>query len=269
MEIFNKNKKTTALPDVRVGSFDMEVFIEGDSSIIYALGFYSYLDGEPKMYYINKELDSYKNVITCLNEMFTTNYKGITWYCHNSGRYDSRILLKILYEYNSIIKERNKRILIYNNSVKQYNKLVVEHNNILEGCSFNYDNTDDYNKKITKYNIHKIYDDKAFNMILEKKLDESQLFDIKTTFRKSTILKLQISKTVDKTKHTITICDSCAIFPDSLSNLAKKYKISTLKGDFPHGFVNNKTIFYIGNTPDYSYFENTDIKDYNEVYSTN
>jgi len=76
LELFNKNKKTTALPESKIGTFDMEVFIEGGCSYIYALGFHSYLDKEPKMYYINKELDSNQNVLNCLNEMFKTKYNG-------------------------------------------------------------------------------------------------------------------------------------------------------------------------------------------------
>lgn len=95
LDMFNKNKKITALPENKIGSFDMEVLINGSTSIIYALGFYSYLDSEAKMFYINRDLNSNKNVIDCLNEMFKAKYNGITWYCHNSGRYDSRILLKI------------------------------------------------------------------------------------------------------------------------------------------------------------------------------
>ncbi len=248
LELYNKNKNITALPDARIGSFDMEVYIEGSKSMIYALGFHSYL-GETKMFYINKNLESDKNLINCLNVMFEYKYSGITWYCHNSGRYDSRILLKVLYEYNNSVKERNRRILDYNDSVKKHNMLVIEYNNIIKDNEFS-----DY-KEIEEISV--------------KDYDNSLILDIKTTFRKSTILKLEVSKIVNKTKYTITICDSCALFPDSLKRLAEKYNVSTLKGDFPHEFANSKTVFYIGNTPDLSYYENTNIEDYSSLYSTN
>ena len=40
LELTNKNRNIRALPNTRIGTFDMEVFIKGSSSIIYALGFY-------------------------------------------------------------------------------------------------------------------------------------------------------------------------------------------------------------------------------------
>jgi hypothetical protein len=70
-----------------------------------------------------------------------------------------------------------------------------------------------------------------------------------------------------KTKYTITICDSCAIFPSSLKDLAIKYNVSTLKGDFPHKFVNDKTIFYVGDTPDISYYNDIKEEDYKLLIS--
>ena len=202
---YNNNYKTTPLPESKIGSFDMEVFIQGSKSIVYALGFYSYIDSKPNMFYIDdKDLDSNNNVMECLNEMFKPKYKGVTWYCHNSGRYDSRILLKYLYDYNNSINLENDSIL-----------------------------------------------------------------DIKTTFRDTTLLKLTISKTIAKTKYTITICDSYAILTDSLKNLAEKYEVSTLKGYFPHDFVNDKTLNYIGNTPDPEFYSGLDKNEYDLMYSSN
>lgn len=244
LENYNKNYKTTALVNPNIGSFDMEVFIRGSESIIYALGFHSYLENEPKVFYINKGLDSNKNVMDCLNEMFKAKYQDITWYCHNSGRYDARVLLKILYQYNGYIKEINKRITDFNKSVKCYNKLVLKHNFLIndkliknaETFEFNNKNIMDYNKKVTRFNHKNIssseYEECMF-MILEKDIDQSNLLHINTTFRKSTILRLEITKIIGKTKYKINICDSYAIFPNSLKSLGEKFKVPTLKGDFP------------------------------------
>lgn len=38
---------------------------------------------------------------------------------------------------------------------------------------------------------------------------------------------------------------------------------------FPHEFSNENTIFYVGNTPDYSYYSNLNKKDYDLLYSNN
>lgn len=70
LELYNKNKKISALPEVKIGTLDMEVFIRGSQSIVYALGFHSYLDNKPTMFYIDNKLNSHKIVFSCLNEMF-------------------------------------------------------------------------------------------------------------------------------------------------------------------------------------------------------
>lgn len=201
MQFYNKNKSQIAFPNTRIGSFDMEVYNANGLSNVYALGFYAKFDPEPHMFYIDKEdLDSSKLVFKCLNEMFQPKYDDYTWYCHNSGKYDSVILLKIICEFNDTVPE-NEQIAIT------------------------------------------------------------------TVNRKSTILKLQLTKTVKNRKYKITICDSYAIFTDSLKKLAIRYGVPTLKGSFPHRFVNDKTLFYIGNTPDILYYDDVSIVDYNRGYS--
>ena len=52
----NKEERVNPLPDNKIGSFDREVFIKNSTSIIYALGFHSYLDKKPQMVYINKKI---------------------------------------------------------------------------------------------------------------------------------------------------------------------------------------------------------------------
>ena len=44
--------------------------------------------------------------------------------------------------------------------------------------------------------------------------------------------KITISKIIDDKKHYFSICDSYAILTDSLNNLALKYDVHTIKGDF-------------------------------------
>ena len=38
--------------------------------------------------------------------MFGAKYQGITWYCPTSGKYDAKNLIKVLYEYNNLIKKK-------------------------------------------------------------------------------------------------------------------------------------------------------------------
>lgn len=73
------------------------------------------------------------------------------------------------------------------------------------------------------------------------------------------------------TTKLITIKDSIRILPASLSKLAKDWKVPTLKDHFPHYFLLNnsikETLLYIGNIPEYKYFEpkRTSKKDYEEM----
>jgi len=48
-----------------------------------------------------------------------------------------------------------------------------------------------------------------------------------------------------------------------------KYQVSTLKGYFPHEFVNDKTLNYIGNTPDHSFYSDLDKNEYDLMDSSN
>jgi len=55
----------------------------------------------------------------------------------------------------------------------------------------------------------------------------------------------------------------------SLDSLCKSFDIVNKKGIFPHSFVNENNLFYIGNTPDLHYFKNMNINIYNTMKSNN
>lgn len=62
----------------------------------------------------------------------------------------------------------------------------------------------------------------------------------------------------------MTFKDSYLIFTNSLKSLAKTYNTNSQKGCFPYGFVNDKTLNYIGLIPDYEYYEDQlSLVDYN------
>jgi hypothetical protein len=50
--------------------------------------------------------------------------------------------------------------------------------------------------------------------------------------------------------------DSLNYFNAPLNQILKDYKCDTQKGVFPHGFMNEERLDYIGNKPDYKYFQN-------------
>jgi hypothetical protein len=50
--------------------------------------------------------------------------------------------------------------------------------------------------------------------------------------------------------------DSVNFFNTSLKKVLQDYKCEVQKGVFPHGFVNQNTLNYIGRKSEYKYFQN-------------
>jgi len=46
--------------------------------------------------------------------------------------------------------------------------------------------------------------------------------------------------------------------------LCRSFKVEIVKSVFPHLFVNENNLDYIGQVPDFKYFNNINIKEYNE-----
>ena len=51
----------------------------------------------------------------------------------------------------------------------------------------------------------------------------------------------------------------------SLEKLTQEFNIETKKGKFPHRFVNKNTLNYIGNKPDFCYYDNINLDKYNKI----
>ena len=96
--------KGNIIENTRLGVIDLETYnVNSSIAKVYALGFFTNLDSEPILYYIDKEnLDSNKLIITCINEMLRSKYSGITFYAHNLGKFDVVFIIKALLEYNKI-----------------------------------------------------------------------------------------------------------------------------------------------------------------------
>lgn len=86
-------------------------------------------------------------------------------------------------------------------------------------------------------------------------------------FRDKAIIKMTISKDIEtKTSDKVPkplgtriakllICDSISLLNNSLDILAKSYMVETQKGIFPYRFAKRNNLFYVGNTPNKSYFK--------------
>lgn len=88
-------------------------------------------------------------------------------------------------------------------------------------------------------------------------------YNISCIFRDNKILSVTISKLINNTKHKFTISDSYSILNNSLQYLSRMFKVDTIKSTFPYTFAKYNTLFYVGNTPDISYYNNIDSKLYN------
>jgi DNA polymerase type B, organellar and viral len=64
--------------------------------------------------------------------------------------------------------------------------------------------------------------------------------------------------------YIIVFRDSLKILLASLRKLAKVFGVDTQKSIFPYSFVNENNLDYIGPVPDFKYFDNITIKEYNE-----
>lgn len=69
-------------------------------------------------------------------------------------------------------------------------------------------------------------------------------------------------------KYKLFFRDSLLLLPSSLRNLAENFKVEN-KGLFPYKFVNNQNIplGYIGNIPDFKYFDGTSLEEYKNYCS--
>lgn len=63
------------------------------------------------------------------------------------------------------------------------------------------------------------------------------------------------SKTNPSRYKTVILADSLALLPSSLDSLAKEFSSNFQKLYFPYNFVNNNTLFYIGDTPSYDFYK--------------
>nr|QWO71378.1 DNA polymerase [Calocybe cyanea] len=195
--------------NLNFGTFDLETFKDLDGlAKVYALGFYTYKDDLPKLYYITDypDLDYSNFILKCIDDMLVNKYNNFIFYAHNLANYD------IVFIYNVLLKS---------NSDKNYDYYILN-----------------------------------------------------TTMRDNTIIKLDIKiKTKSNTdtglnKYNylkISFVDSLNLLNTSLEKLTKEFSFDTKKGKFPHSFVNENTLNYIGKKPDFSFYDNFNKDDYHKI----
>ncbi len=118
-----------------------------------------------------------------------------------------------------------------------------------------------------------------YNILLQTNLEKGyEYYNIKTTMRDNTIIKLDIKiKVYFKTEENlnkfktikISFVDSLNLLNLSLEKLTKEFNVDVRKGKFPHVFVNKNTLNYIGNKPDIHFYDNMNINDYKLIPKIN
>lgn len=100
-------------------------------------------------------------------------------------------------------------------------------------------------------------------------------FDFNIKPRADKIISITLNKKINTSKEkirSITIYDSLSLLPSSLRYLAIKFKVNVLKGFFPYDFVDKTKLNYIGEIPEYSYYNinkefKMKIEDYDNIKS--
>ena len=83
-------------------------------------------------------------------------------------------------------------------------------------------------------------------------------YKINCILRNDKIIKVKISKN----KNSVNIMDSYCMLTSNLVKLDKSFNVDTIKSVFPYNFYKQENLFYIGNTPDISYYNNISIDSY-------
>lgn len=94
-------------------------------------------------------------------------------------------------------------------------------------------------------------------------------YQISPIWKDNAILRIKIFD--PKTKQRITLLDSLNLLKTYLKKLLISFNCETRKGEFPHLFVEEDNLNYIGNKPDIKYYSlsNISLDEYNQINSSN
>lgn len=161
----------------------------------------------------------------------------------------------------------------YCNTVKECNTYYIDkdldstkliHNCISEMLKPKYNNNIFYVHNLARFDVPFII--KALSDFNKTYEGKSNPYILDASTRDKQILRLIIKRRVNDRIQSVKLQDSVAILPNDLRSLCKDYEVEEEKGLFPYSFCNKYTLFYIGKTPDISYYDNISQKDYDLLY---
>ena len=113
-------------------------------------------------------------------------------------------------------------------------------------------------KKHDNYKVY-IHNMAGFDAIFLLKI-LTELGDIKPIIHHGQLISINFKFN----NYIVVFRDTLKILLASLRNLAKVFGVETQKSIFPYSFVNENNLDYVGPVPDFKYFDNITIKEYNE-----
>src|ERR1700751_284410 len=120
---------------------------------------------------------------------------------------------------------------------------------------------------IRKYNGYKIYIHNMgkFDIIFLLKY-LIKLGTVQPVIHNRRIISINLNYGKDN-KYSLQFKDSYLILLNPLNKLCKSFNVETAKSIFPHLFVNENNLNYVGPVPDFKYFIKISKNEYNEYKS--
>jgi hypothetical protein len=115
---------------------------------------------------------------------------------------------------------------------------------------------------IRKYKDYKVYfhNMAKFDIIFLLKY-LVKIVDVSPIIHNGKIIQLNVKYGPDN-QYNITIKDSYLMLLSSLSNLTNAFGVENKKSIFPHSFVNENNLDYIGTVPEFNFFDKVSKNEY-------
>ena len=182
---------------------------------------------------------------------FATLEKGSKMYYLDNDNTSEKLVIECL---NDMLVNEYNGYIFYTHNFGKYDSIflmkILKEENIRLG--YEHYKTNDISR-----------DGKILKLTIKTKRNLSDRKPSATTVRK------------DPGYNTITIIDSLNLLNQSLSKLGRSFDVPVTKGYFPYSFVKRETLHYVGNTPDYKYWDNVSsenklsLEDYNKLFQSN
>lgn len=101
------------------------------------------------------------------------------------------------------------------------------------------------------------------SILLLKGLIGNENYKVKGMWKDNCLISLQVKDL--KKNMTIKFYDSLLLLKENLRTILKNLNCSNEKDIFPYRFMRMNNLFYIGNKPEFKYYDNISINDYNNI----